>query len=211
MSYPSTWVALVSDINTEVVARLAAAGYPALTQEIDGSAGKILLGSSFPAEFSSPPRVAFVPQPSKLEGPTRSVAGRAGMPAPEQAAMLSTRAIARRWKSFKVYCWACNFSDQTHPAPDPALDYDAAQALSEIVWQSCQAIAAGVWRGEGTVAIDGQGDVPTLVRLGRVFIFDLALDTPVLDTALAFAPSGVEQGPGKVNVVVGGVAVQAYP
>ena len=130
---------------------------------------------------------------------------------PEKAAMLGERAIARMWKSFKVYCWGCNFSDQVTPAPDPALDYDAAQALSEIVWQSCQAIAAGVWRGEGTVAIDGQGNVPTLVRLGRVFIFDLALDTSVLDTALQFAPSGVEQGPGKVNVVVDGVAVQAYP
>ena len=133
MAYPSTWVALVSAINTEVVARLAAAGYPALTQEIDGSAGKILLGSSFPAEFSSPPRVVFVPQPSKLEGPTRSVMGRAGMPAPEQAAMLSTRAIARMWKSFKVYCWACNFSDQVTPSPDPALDYDAADAMAGAV------------------------------------------------------------------------------
>ena len=165
MPYPATWTALVSDINTEVVARLAKAGYPALTPEIDGSAGKILIGPQFPAEFSSPPRVVFVPQPSKLEGPTRSVMGRAGMPAPEQAAMLSTRAIARMWKSFKVYCWACNFSDQVTPSPDPALDYDAADAMAGIVWQSCQAIAAGVWRGEGTVAIDGQGNVPTLVLL----------------------------------------------
>ena len=211
MAYPSTWVALTNAVSAEVVTRLAAAGYPPLTPEIDGSAGKILLGSSFPAEFSSPPRVIFVPQPSKIEGPSRSVMGRADMPAPEKAAMLSTRAIARMWKNFRCYCWGCNFSDQVTPAPDPALDYDAAQALSEIVWQSCQAIAAGAWRGDGSVLIDGTGGTPTLVRLGRVFMFDIQLDTPVLDTALAFAPSGVTQGPGKVNVVVGGQTVQAYP
>ena len=206
MPYPATWTALVAAVNADVVARLAAAGYPALNLGIDGSPGQIEMGPAFQAENHSPPYVVFVPKTSPIEGPTRFVTGRAGMSDQERKAMLSRRAIARMWKTWIVFCWGCNFSDQTTPAPDPALDFDAAQALAEIVFQSCQGIAADAWKPGAAIEIDQT----SLVRIGRVFTFDLALDTPVLDTAQAFAV-GVAAGPGKVDVVVGGQTVQGYP
>lgn len=209
MSYPSTWVALTNLVSAEVVTRLAAASYPALTVGIDGSAGKINLGPQFNSELSSPPRVDFVPSGLDLAGNTRSVTSRGPNVGSDYLPELNQRAIARQWKNFKVYCWGCNFSDQVTPAPSPALDYDAAQALLEIVVQSCQSIAAGRFRISGG-AIDGQHGAPTLVRIGRVFIFDLALDTAILDTAQAFAPSNVAPN-GKVDVTIGGTTTQAFP
>lgn len=209
MSYPSTWVALVSLVSAEVVTRLAAAGYPALTPEIDGTAGAILLGPQFRAENGFPPRIVFVPSKLGIDAPNRSVTSRGPNVGADYSPELQQRAIGRQMKGFKVYCWGCNYSNQTTPAPDPALDYDAAQANAEIIIQACQSIGAGRYKATGGT-IDGQGATPTLVRTGRVFIFDLELDTAILDTALAFAPSNVAPN-GKLDVTIGGTTTQAFP
>lgn len=205
--YPATWTQLVTDISDEVVARLAAAGYPPLTPEIDGTTGAIQIGPQFVAEQGAPPRVLFVPRGFDFSN-ERSVVSRGPLTGNDYRPELAQRAIARQWKRFEVQCWGCHFTTQTTPAPDPALDYDAAQALSEIVWQACQSICAGVWR---TTSGEIDPSAPTLARTGRVFVFDLALDTPILDTTLAFAPHTVAQGSGLVDVTVTGTTVQAYP
>ncbi len=204
MPYPSTWVALTNLVSAEVVSRLAAASYPALTPEIDGSVGAIVLGPQFPYENSSPPRINFVPTSLGIEAPNRSVTSRGPSVGADYLPELQQRAIGRQMKGFKVYCWGCNYSDQVTPAPDPSLDYDAAQTLAEIVIQSCQSIAAGRFTAKGGM-IDGQNS-PVLVRVGRVFIFDLALDTAILDTAQAFAPKGVAGNP-----VIKMNGTQAFP
>ena len=208
MSYPATWSALVSAISAEVVRVMAAAGYPALTPEIDGSTPGILIGPQFPAELSTPPRIIFIPKEWPFSN-ERSVVNRTkGGTLQEQET--SQRAIGRQWKMYEVRCWGCNYSDQATPAPDPILDYDAAQALCAAVWLACQNIAPGQWRSTAGRIMSNQEAGLNLVNLGKVFAFDLALDTPALDILLPFAPSDVGQS-GKVDVVIGGTPVQAFP
>jgi hypothetical protein len=184
--YRSTWVALVQALSADVVARLAAAYLPPLTPEIDGTPGAIQIGPQFVAEQGSPPRVLMIPRGFEFENnkdPGNYLVNGAISGGNTQ----TPRAIAVQWKRFEVQCWGCNFSNQTTPSPDPALDYDAAQALAEIVWQAAQGTSAGVWRTQSGIVDPG---APTLVRVGRVLSFDLALSTPVADTTLPYAPTG---------------------
>lgn len=184
--YRSTWAALVQALSTDVVARLAAAGLPPLTQEIDGSPGAIRMGPQYVAEQSSPPRIVMIPKSFDFLNERDVVQTYQKGKSIDNTQ--TPRAIAMQWKEFEVQCWGCNFTDQVTPAPDPALDYDAAQILAEIVWQAAQGIAAGVWRTQkGTVNTD-----PTLIRVGYVITFDLALYTPIPDTTLSYAPPTVK-------------------
>lgn len=185
--YRATWSALVSDISSELVSRLAAAGLPPLTPEINGAPGAIQIGPQFVAEAGSPPRVLMIPKQWDLEA-SRDNGNYLSSGHIAGGNTQTPRAIGLQWKQFEVQCWGCAFSEQFLPAPDPALDYDAAQILAELVWQSVHAVAAGVWRSQF-----GQIDpgAPSLMRVGRVFTFDLALSTPVPDVQLPYAPNGV--------------------
>jgi hypothetical protein len=188
--YRPTWTALVSEMSDKVVARLLAAGLPPLTPELDGSPGAIQIGPQFVNEQGSPPRILFLPKQWGLE-PTRDAGNFLKGGKVSGGNTQEPRAIGVQWKQFEVQCWGCAFADALTPAPDPALDYDAAQVLSEIVWQAAQALCAGVWRSKfGTVDLGA----PSLLRVGRVFVFDLALSTPIPDVALPYAPEGVAPG-----------------
>src|ERR1700749_1026164 len=106
-------VALVSQISTDVVTDLAAAGYPAL---IDG---KILLGKQFQFEQSAPPRIIFTPVNSDF--PTKDVynaspTGQSGYTA-EQLAQNRNRSILSDMINFEVRCWGVS------PDQDPDNDY----------------------------------------------------------------------------------------
>lgn len=182
--YRPTWTALVSNMSTTLVSLLAQQGLPPLTPEIDGSAGAIQIGPQFVAEQGSPPRVLMIPKTFPFEN-TREVQTPNVTP-PHTNPTWAQRAIGLQWKTFEVQCWGCNFSNQGTPAPDPALDYDAAQILAETVWQAAQLLAAGVWR---TTAGTIDPQAPTHMRVGRVFVFDLAFSTPAPDIALTYAPN----------------------
>ena len=192
--YRSTWVALVQALSSALVTRLAAQGLPPLTTEIDGSAGSILIGPQYVYENLSPPRVLMIPRSFPFEN-SRDVVSPTGVAHLNKT--WDPRAIGLQWKTYEVQCWGCNFTDQVTPAPDPALDYDAAQILCEMVWQSAQAIAAGVWR-----TTSGKLDENAIIRFGRVITFDLAFSTPVPDFTLPYAPSNVR---GNLNpeIVIG--------
>ena len=196
--YRSTWVALVGLISADVVSSLAAAGLPPLSLGIDGSPGQIQIGPQFVAEQGSPPRILMIPR-GWDEEQTRDVTA-ARKNGVEYGNSQTPRAIAMQWKRFEVQCWGMNFTDQNTAAPDPALDYDAAQILAELVWQSAQRLAAGVWRS-------AKGDIdpgaPYLVREGRLFIFDLAMLTPIPDVTLGYAPSNVKPST-SVEIIVNG-------
>ncbi len=199
--YRSTWVALVAAISADVVNRLALAGLPPLTLEIDGSAGAIQIGPQFVAEQSSPPRILFVPK-----GWTDLENNRDVVQTYQSGTSIDNtqdpRTIAMQWKRFEVQCWGCDFSvvgGSQVPTPSPAYDYDAAQILAETVWQAAQGTAAGVWRS-GPGEIDPGREA--VVRIGRVFVFDLALHTPVPDTILAYARS--PKANGTTEIVING-------
>lgn len=190
--YFSTWVEMVSRLSAEVATRMAAAGYPPLNKEIDGSVGSIVIGPQFVAEQGFPPRILMIPRRFDFEANTWDVVNTYKGGTPISSAW-NPRPIAKQWKQYEVQCWGCNFTSPSPgvftAAPDPALDYDAAEQIAEILWQSAHAIAAGVWRSKEGEIDDG---APTHNRVGRVFKFDLALMTPIPDTALGYAPSNVK-------------------
>lgn len=200
--YRSTWVALVAAISADVVSRLADAKLPPLTPNIDGSPGAIQIGPQFVYEQGSPPRVLFIPKQWDIDA--RDAGNFLGNNVIAGGNTQTPRSIGTQWKQFEVQCWGCNYDEQYVPNPDPALDYDAAQVLCEIVWQSAQGIASGVWRSKF-----GQIDpgAPSLIRTGRIFVFDLALSTPIPDVTLPYAPEGVSpalQPPNGVYIKING-------
>lgn len=183
-TYRPTWTQIVTDLSNEVVSLLALAGLPPLTPEIDGSPGRIQIGPQFVAEHGSPPRILMIPREFPFEN-SRDVVSPTGRPLNNLT--WPTRAIGVQWKTYEVQCWGCDFTSGL-PTPDPALDYDAAQGLAEIVWQAAQALAAGVWR-----TTRGKVDQsPALIRLGHVFTFDLALSTPAPDIPIGYVPIGTK-------------------
>lgn len=181
--YRATWTALVAAMSASVVARLSAQGLPPLSLGLDGSPGKIEIGPQFVAQQGSPPRILMIPRRFPFENSRDVVSHTGGRPTLNPT--WDPRAIGVQWKTFEVQCWGCNFTDQTTIAPDPALDYDAAQILCEMVWQAAQEIAPGVWSTKA-----GDVDVePKLIRLGHVISFDLAFNTPAPDATLPYAPN----------------------
>lgn len=183
--YRPTWSAIAQALSNQVVVQLAAAGLPPLTPEIDGSPGAIQIGPQFTVEQGSPPRIVMIPTGFKFEN-SRDVVSPTGNPG--QNLTWDPRAIGVQWKTYEVQCWGCNFIEANgvfEPAPDPLLDYDAAQILCEMVWQAAQALTAGEWATKsGTIDV-----TPTLIRVGRIVKFDLAISTPAPDFLYPYAPN----------------------
>lgn len=186
MSYAATWTGLVTAISDEVVARLSAAGMPPLNPMPDGSDGRILIGRENVSANWAPPKIVMVPTGFRM-GP-RSTASPM-MSAPDRRAEMADGSIVTQWKQFEVHVWNCNFVDQATPAPNPDLDWDAVDALYNVLWQACQNVAAGMWATkQGTI----DRNANEWARLGRYAIFDLELSTPVLRdmVPLSFVPNG---------------------
>jgi len=172
-------VAVVSAISSSVVAGLAAAGYPALTD------GAILLGRQYQYEGSAPPRIVFIPTSSDFSA--KDVYARQGVPT---AAQLTNRSILSDVISFEVRCWGSS------PSGDPSQDYDYTQALYQQVIRSVNELTYGSYVcGRGTWT-DGRLNDSQLIRDGREFVFTVTLSTPVLERieALPFAPPDVAPG-----------------
>jgi hypothetical protein len=165
-------VDLVSAISDDVIAKLAAAGYPALVD------GKILLGSQHLAELSAAPRVVFVPTKSKFapRDPTAK-----DLTSAEGRLMIQQRPIASEIVVFEVHCWG---QSSTVDA-----DYDITQALYQCIMMSlhdlcegCYKVTDGKWTGSA-------GTATQLGRAGLEYVFGVEIATPVLDELLPYAPS----------------------
>lgn len=181
MPYAATWTQLVTDISNDVVSRMAAAGMPPLTD------GQILMGRQHLGEHSFPPKIVLIPTGFRV-GP-RSATSRGDTQ--EINTINLERPIGTQFKQFEVHVWGCNYVYDTDtstwvPTPDPNLDWDAVDAVYNIVWQSVHALAAGIWTTRSGTIDKGATQYQ---RVGRYAVFDLELATPILDTALQFAPS----------------------
>lgn len=199
--YRATWGPLIALLSTEVIRRIDLYGLPPLTPGVDGSPGRITMSAAAANEISAPPRINAIPIEFPFEN-TRDVVSAQGATQPQLNKTWNPRSFASQGKTFLIQCWGMNFSDRVTPASDPEADYEAAQALAEIVWQSAQAIAPGVWR-----TTSGKVDRnPSIVRQGHIIEFDLAFGTPIVDTTLAYAPIGTH-GVIDVNANIGGVVV----
>jgi hypothetical protein len=173
--------ALVAAISADVVSRLAAAGYPALTD------GSILIGRQHVDEESAPPRIVFVPSSSSFTigepygvfvGSTRQA------PSPDMFRQWQQRPIHTERLRFEVHVWGAA------SPPDPnGGDFDATQALYQTLIESLWNTAQTAYElGEGVWA-DQQRGQAQLQKLGHEFVLEITIDTPVLDALLGYAPS----------------------
>lgn len=178
-------VAVVSAISTDVVAALAASGYPALNQLQNGAAGKILLGRQRQFEQAAPNRIIFVPMGSDFT--PKSVAN------PQSAAsiaysaealrMLAQRAILTEAYNFEVRVWGvgANVDDS----------FDITQAYYQQVIISSHNLMAGCYQVGSGKWTDANVNASQMVVDGREFVFGLKIATPVLGQLLQYAPSNV--------------------
>ncbi len=151
--------------------------------------GRILLGRQHIAENSSPPRVVFVPLSSTF-GP-RSVSSRsnvAGNMSAEQLYASQARSLATEKVTFEVHVWGLATSG------DDDANFDATQVLYQQVIRTANLIATGrVGLGSGRW-VEAESGASQVVRLGRGYVFELELETPVLDKLLARVQGGTVAG-----------------
>jgi hypothetical protein len=91
---PGVIETIVKAISDDLVAELAAAGYPPLVD------GKIVVGPAHLDEHSSPPRVVFVPVDNKL-GP-KNLKNPTGDAATDRA-INAQRSLLSEWLTFEVH------------------------------------------------------------------------------------------------------------
>jgi hypothetical protein len=177
-------VQIVSAISEVVVDLLADAGYAPLTD------GKILLGRQHHAEHSAPPRIVIIPLKSTFGPKDVYSASRVAQNhpyGPEALAQIRQRSIATDRVTFEVRCWGVSPKAE----PDPDDDIDVTQALYQAVIEATHLLLVGSYelgRGEW---IDAREGTTQHVHLGREFVFELTVATPVLDKLLPVAPSDV--------------------
>ncbi len=173
---------IMNAISNDVVASLAAAGYPALT------AGKVLFGPASLYEQTAPPRILFVPLGSKFS--SKDVSSRSNSASFEERKRENAmRSIGTESIEFAVHCWGAA------PSTNLVDDYDITRALYQAVRGSVHRLCVGSYliddSGKYTVSSE-------IVRSGREFVFGLALFTPILDSLLPYdrvrqyAPTGTK-------------------
>lgn len=178
MGYLAT---IINEISNDVVAALAAASYPPLTD------GAIVVGTAAEFEQGDAPRIIFDPTPgSKLHSPEYYSAEQDFLG--ERRVQNALRTIAGEDVMFAVHCWG---AADTGVVVD---DYDVTRGLYHAVRAVLQK------RLPGEHAIDETGKYRTgtnLRRRGRWYTFGVTIFTPVLsgllpyDRVKAYAPDGV--------------------
>ena len=163
---------LVSAISDDVVARLAAAHYPAL---VDGA---ILLGGQHLYEQSAAPRIVFVP--TKIKNTPKDVTT-IDRTTDDAKLAFQQRAIATDVLCFDVHVWGQDTTvlDQ---------DFDVALAYYQCIQQSLCALCEGCYHVADGTWTSGKPSGTQLVRAGQEYVFGLEIHTPVLDKLLPYAP-----------------------
>jgi hypothetical protein len=195
--------AIVAAISNQVVTRLDAAGFPPLAE------GRILLGRQAQFQQHAPPRIIMTPTNSDFSGAeaySRQPMVSGSMSA-EGRAQHAQRSILTDHIRFEVACWGASVDED--PAVQRDDDYDVTQALYHAVLQAVAcpplddpqgAAVAGPFTSGGVEADGGRWVDATFAAgqvnvLGRTFVFNLTLATPVLDRLFAYAPSDVKAAP----------------
>jgi hypothetical protein len=147
---------------------------------------RILLGRQHIAEQASSPRLIFVPVGSSFKPPGISSATNvSGFPRSDVKYGWLGRPLATDLVRFQVYAWGC----ATPPDPEGG-DFDATKTLYHCVLQQAQLMTSGRWSASAGVWLDQMPTATQLIKLGHAFVFDLEIETPVLDSLLSFLPGG---------------------
>lgn len=164
-------------LNADVVAALAAGGYPALSD------GAILFGPASVYQHSRPPRIIVTPKGGAFSAPDLYSRGNAA----ERREQIGTPVVHSERVTFEVRCWG------GVDAASQLTDYDLARALYHAVLASLQRLAPNHGLDKAGEFTDGG----PIGALGVEFVFSTWLDMPVLDSlapydaASRYAPAGV--------------------
>jgi hypothetical protein len=178
-----TLASVIVAISDEVVAQLAAGGYPPLVD------GKIVVGTAAEFEELAPPRIIFDPSPGFKFVTREYYSASTTINTQERKVEAAQRTIAGRNVGLTVHCWGAAGTN------DPADDYDITYELADRVRSACQKTMPG------NFAIEASGKFrvgSNAIRLGRWLSFDLVIQVPVLssplpyDRARQYAPDGTK-------------------
>lgn len=165
-----TLASIVAAISAEVVATLAAGGYPAL---VDGG---IVVGTAAEFEQTSPQRIIFDFDAGSKYVPAEYYSGSTTIHTTERTLQGALRTIAGDNVLVSVHCWG---RATTGLAVD---DYDVCRSYAHAVRAALQAIVPGAFE-----LTDGKYRTNQhIVRAGRWFTMNLVLFTPVLETLVAY-------------------------
>lgn len=180
--------AIIADISDDVVAALAAAGYPALAVDASGNAGAILVGPAKAFEQAAPPRIVFEPTGSKFSTADYASSS-ATLTTLERRNQKALRTIAAEDMAFNVRCWGSSDSGGVD-------HYDVTRALYHQVIASLQTRFPG-----GFIADAGKWTSGTNVAIaGQEFVFGLTILTPVLDALAPYAVANKSAAARSVDV-----------
>ena len=168
---------IIAALSEDVVAKLAAAGYPPLTPDASGVAGKILVGSAALYETTAPPRIIFDPKGSKF-GTVDYSSASATRGTLERRNQNALRTIAAEDIEFDVRCWGAADTG------DPADDYDVTRALYHQVRASLQSLMPGAFMLESSGKFTVSSNVN---RDGREYVFGVTFLTPVMGNLVPYA------------------------
>ncbi len=172
-------------INADVVASLAAAEFPPLTD------GRILWGRSAQFGQSAPPRIIMTLLGSDFAAPDVADRGDAA----ERRALNAQRSIANEDLNFEVRCWGAS------SPPDPIDDIDVTRALYHAVRQALMRLAPGAYTIEASGKFtDATFAGSQIVRNGREYVFGLTIHGNVLGKLQQYAPRGVGSGSNTVHL-----------
>lgn len=164
---------VIAAIEEEVIAALAAASYPPLSD------GEILVGTAALFEQSAAPRIIFEPVGSSF-GTAEYASASATLDTPERQRQNAMRTIAAEDMFFNVRCWGAAVPG---PTVKPVDDYDVTRALYHAVR------AALHKRMPGAYKVEESGKYPAssnIIRSGREFVFGVTFLTPVLESLLPY-------------------------
>jgi hypothetical protein len=117
-------------------------------------------------------------------------------PSAELLSEISQSAIHSEKKKFRVSVWGCTYAAGV-AAPDPAADFDATEAVYDVIIQSCMALfgqGGGYTLGRG-LWVSSLPNATKLDMMGRMYTFELTLATPVTRVSLGFVPVGTLADP----------------
>lgn len=167
----------MQQINDAVTGKLAASGYPALTD------GHILYGRSEQFSQSAPSRIIFTRTTSNFIYGTRNVYSRSlqayGTERREQNA---SKAIAQKSIKFEVRCWGAD------PSRDLVANDDITEALVDAVVSSIHNLACGSYEvGDGSYTNSTFASSQIMLE-GTEFVFPVTLYRPVLEVLVPYDP-----------------------
>jgi hypothetical protein len=110
-------------------------------------------------------------------------------PTPELLREISSRALWSERKKYRVNVWGCTYTSGV-ATPNPDSDWDFVEMTYQVLIQSLQALASGVYALGRGAWVSSLPNSTKLDMMGRMYEFELEIATPVPDTGVAFVPVG---------------------